>query len=142
MLLVLDSNEYIFSFGFFRKETSRILLDTIVELIPRYSIRIPRLIAREVQRNLTPEEYTEFIHFLHTLDIEIDDDASVPFEIGAKYESQGLKSADAFIAAFTEWVGADVLITENRHFLTRRTDLPFKVLIAEQFLRSVSHHNS
>lgn len=45
-----------------------------------------------------------------------DEDIVVPFEIAFKYETKGLKPADAFIAAFTEWVGADVLVTENRHF--------------------------
>jgi hypothetical protein len=59
----------------------------------------------------------------------------VPFELGAKYESTGLKSADAFIAAYTEWVGADVVVTENRHLVTRRIDLPFRILQAEECLR-------
>lgn len=65
----------------------------------------------------------------------IDEDFVVPFELGTKYEARGLKPADAFIAAYTEWVGADALVTENRHFLTRQTDLPFRVLTAEQCLK-------
>lgn len=61
----------------------------------------------------------------------IDEDAFVPFELGAKYEWKGLKPADAFIAAYVEWVGAEVLISENRHFLHRHADLPFRVMSAD-----------
>jgi hypothetical protein len=57
--------------------------------------------------------------------------------LGVKYEIKGLKPADAFIAAYTEWVGAEVLVTENRHFLNRHTDLPFKVLTAEECLKLI-----
>ena len=59
----------------------------------------------------------------------------MPFELGAKYESMGLKPADAFIAAYAEWVGANVLVTENRHFLTLYLDLPFRILPAEKSLK-------
>ena len=65
----------------------------------------------------------------------MDEDFVVPFELGVRYETRGLKAADAFIAAYTEWAGAEFLVTENRHFLTRRSDLPFKVLTAEQTLK-------
>lgn len=53
------------------------------------------------------------------------------------YEAKGLKPAGAFIAAYAEWVGADVLVTENRHFLNHHPDLPFKVLTAEKCLNLI-----
>jgi uncharacterized protein (DUF2164 family) len=62
---------------------------------------------------------------------------SYAIELGAKYEKKGLKDADALIAAFTEWVGADVLVTENRHFLNCQADLLFKVLTAEKYLNFI-----
>jgi len=65
----------------------------------------------------------------------IDEDFVVPFELGAKYEAEGLKSADAFIAAYVEWTGADALVTENRHFLSQRNNLPFKVLNAADCIK-------
>ena len=136
MLLVLDSNEYIFSFGLLKKASSVTLVDLIVETLPVNSIRIPRLIAEEVCRHLTPEEFKEFIGFVTNL-TAIDEDFVVPFELGAKYESLGLKPADAFIAAYVEWTGADALITENRHFLKNRSDLSFKVLTAKDCLRLI-----
>jgi hypothetical protein len=57
--------------------------------------------------------------------------------IRLNYETKGLKPADAFIAAYAEWVGADVLVTENRHFLSCNPDLPFKVLTAEKCLKLI-----
>ena len=141
MLFVLDSNEYIFTFGLRKKESCQDLLDRLSELVPIHGIRISRLIVREVQRNLAPEESAEFFRFLKVT-AEVDEDIFVPFEFGAKYEVRGLKPADAFIAAYTEWVGADALVTENRHFLTRRSDLPFKILTAEQCLKFIAHSSS
>lgn len=91
------------------------------------------MIVEEVRRNLVPEVFREFLEFLLAL-TPIDEDLFVPFELGVKYEAKGFKSADAFIAAYTEWVGADVLVTENRHFLSHHLGLPFKVLTAEKCL--------
>ena len=133
MLLVLDSNEYIFSFGFFSGPFAAKLVDAVLATYPLHSIRIPRLIVEEVRRNLTHEEYKEFIGFITNI-TTIDEDFVVPFELGAKYEMFGLKSADAFIAAYVEWTGADALVTENRHFLRRHENLQFSILTAEACL--------
>ena len=133
MLLVLDSNEFIFGFGVARKPSCEALLDSITEA-PANSIRIPRLIVEEVGRHLTPEEFREFIDFIMSLTI-IDEDFVVPFELGSKYEAEGFKSADAFIAAYVEWTGADALVTENRHFLRQRDNLSFRVLNAADCIK-------
>ncbi len=47
MLLVLDSNEFIFGFGIARKPSCETLLDALIESSP-HSLRIPRLIIEEV----------------------------------------------------------------------------------------------
>lgn len=133
MLLVLDSNEYIFAFGLSRKPICENLLDTILDTFPTHGMRIPRLISEEVRCNLTTEEYREFIELINNLTY-IDEDIVVPFELGVRYEIIGLKPADAFIAAYVEWTGADVLVTENRHFLKRHSSLSFKILNAENCL--------
>ncbi len=135
MRLVLDTNEYLFAFGLLKEPACEELIAVIVEQSPRHSLRIPAKIAEEVRRKLTGEAFREFIGFLNTLSITIDEDFLVPFELGAKYESKGLKPADALIAAYVEWVGADALITENRHFLSRQSELPFKVFTAKKSLR-------
>jgi len=134
LLLVLDSNEYIFSFGFLKAPSSRELLDIIVDNFPAHSLRLPRLVSDEVRRNLSSEEYKDFIDFVNDL-THIDENFVVPFETGFKYEILGLKPADSFIAAYADWVGADALVSENRHFLRRNDNLPFAVVTAEECLR-------
>ncbi len=134
MLLVLDSNEYIFSFGLLRERDCKKLIEVIRNKYPKHIIRTPRLIIEEVGHHLTPEDFREFIEFISAL-TTIDENILVPFELGAKYESKGLKPADAFIAAYAEWVGADILVTENRHFLTLHIDLPFRILPAKKCLK-------
>ncbi len=134
MLLVLDSNEYIFAFGASIDPTPRSLLKRILDEYPLHSIRLPRLITEEVRRNLSPESNRNFMTFVTGL-AEIDEDFVVPFDLGAKYEAFGFKEADAFISAYAEWVGANALVTENRHFLKRTDNLPFLVVTAEECLR-------
>ena len=124
MLLVLDTNIYIFGFGLSTKPSCEQLLDALISTSSLCSIRIPRLIVEEVRRNLAPEYFKEFISFVTDI-VYVDEDLVVPFELGSKYEFMGLKPADAFIAAYTEWVGADALVTENRHFLSQNPNLPF-----------------
>jgi len=134
--LVLDANEYIFALGLFRKQSCESLLKLLIDNFPSHSISICRTIVEEVRANLTPKEFHHFIKFINTF-TTIDEDFFIPFEIGVKYETRGLKEADALIAAYTEWVGADALVTENRHFLNHHSDLPFKVLTAEECLKLI-----
>ncbi|MBI4651029.1 type II toxin-antitoxin system VapC family toxin [Candidatus Desantisbacteria bacterium] len=137
MQFVIDSNEYIYAFGLLSElEKSSQLLDTLIDNIETYNIRIPRTIFEEVRRNLSPEAFREFNEFINNV-TEIDEDFVVPFELGSKYEAKGFKSADAFIAAYTEWTGSDILVSENRHFLTQHSNLPFKVLTAEKCLKII-----
>ncbi len=136
LLFVLDSNEYIFAFGIFKKTACEAFLNAILDTFPKHTIRIPRMIVEEVGRHLTPEGYREFIAFIINL-TTIDEDIFVPFELGARYEAQGLKPADAFIAAYAEWTGANALVTENRHFLSRHSTLLFRVLNAEDCLKII-----
>lgn len=138
MLVVLDANEYIFGLGSRRERACEQLLDTVVRRTPAITARIPRLIVNEVRRNLSPEAFREFLSILTMLRLTIDEDSVAPIELGIQYEALGLKPADAFIAAYTEWVGAAMLITENRHFLSRHSNLPFQVLTAEHALKRLS----
>ena len=57
--------------------------------------------------------------------------------LDAILDTEGLKPADAFIAAYVEWTGAYALVTENRHFLNRHSTLPFKVLNAGGCLKLI-----
>jgi uncharacterized protein (DUF2164 family) len=132
--LVLDSNEYIFGLGFARKKSCEAILEFLTDNFPSHSISICRTIVEEVRTNLLTKEFHTFIRLIN-LFTSIDEDFLVPFELGVKYERMGLKEADAFIAAYAEWVGADVLVTENRHFLTKHSNLSFKILNADDCLK-------
>ncbi len=136
MRFVIDSNEYVFAFGHSKEVKARGLLDKLLKEAHLYSIRLPRTIFEEVERNLPLEAFREFNKFISPLTF-IDEDIVVPFEIVFQYEAIELKPADAFIAAYTEWTGADALITENRHFLTLHSNLPFKILTAEKCLKLI-----
>ena len=133
MLLVLDTNEYIFGFGLAEDADCKKLIESLQEKSPKHNIRIVRLIVEETRRNLSLEIFKEFILFISKL-TSIDEDIVVPFELAAKYESMGFSPEDAFISAYTELVGAEILVSENRHFLSHRDDLPFKVFTAEKVL--------
>ena len=135
--LVVDSNEYIFAFGPAKADASFALIERLLETSDSHIVRLPRTIFEEVKRNLSPEYLREFIAFINAFTI-IDEDFFVPFEIGARYEAMGLKEADALIAAYAEWVGADALVTENRHFLSKNPHLPFKVMTADKCLKLIS----
>lgn len=134
MLIVLDSNEFIFALGE-QEPNARILLDILFAKTSPHSLRIPRTVFEEVKRNLYGEALREFIELLLSAHIPIDEDTLVTFELGAKYEAIGFKPADALIAAYAEYVGADILVSENRHFLSRRTNLPFKICSAGACLK-------
>ena len=136
MPFVIDSNVYIFGFGFVKVPACSNLILTIIEKYNLHTLRISRRIVEEVRSHLSPEDFAKFIKVINIL-TKIDEDFVVPFEIAVKYEAKGFKPADAFIAAYTEWVGADALVTENRHFLSLHSNLPFKVVTAEKCLKLI-----
>ena len=131
MRFVLDTNEFIGAFKAKPNPTVSNLLNKLTT--EQHPLFITRTIINEVRRNLSTINFSRFIKFIHII-ATIHEDAFVPFEIGIKYGSLGLKPADTFIAAYCEWIKADVLVSENRHFLTRTSNLPFKVLTAEKTL--------
>lgn len=137
MQLVLDSNEYLLAVGPLRNPACERLLEILIERAPAHELRVPRLVISEVRRNIAAEVFRDLLVTIQQM-TTIDEDLVVPFELAIKYEAKGLKPADAFIAAYAEWVGADALVSENRHFLIRRTDLPFRVLTADQALRALA----
>lgn len=137
MQLVIDANVYIFGLGLVEVPSCKELILTILEKPSLYILRISRNIVEEIRRHLSPEDFHEFITIVNRI-TKVDEDFLIPFELGAKYEIKGLKPSDALIAAYVEWIGADVLVTENRHFLSRQKDLSFKVINAEGCLKILS----
>jgi len=54
-----------------------------------------------------------------------------------KYLELGLAEEDVVIAAFTEWLGAKYLVSENRHFLEELKTEAFQVVDAAKFLNMI-----
>lgn len=131
---VLDSNEFIFAL----RDEKEFCVDVLKLTGIRFTALISHTIVEEVFLRLKELEGKDFasliIHIIKNLKLEITDDSQIPLEIVEKYESRGAKKGDALIAAFTEWVGADYLITENRHFLKEIKIDKFKAINAENFI--------
>ena len=136
MKLVIDANEYIFAFGIVEETPNRTLLDYLLIHSARNKTFICRTIINEVQRNLVAPRLKDFFDYVYSVCI-VDEDYIVPFELGAVYENEGLKPADAFIAAYAEHIGANLLVSENRHFLSHHSGLPFHVVKAVECLRQL-----
>ncbi len=115
MLLVIDSNVYIFGFGFVKVLSCRKLIFTIIEKHKLHTLRISRRIVEEVRSHLSPEDFVKFIKVINTLTI-IDEDIVVPFEIVVKYETEGLKPAIAEIEVY--------IVNTSPRMLTSNNDIP------------------
>ncbi|MBI4063712.1 MAG: hypothetical protein HY401_05365 [Elusimicrobia bacterium] len=101
-----------------------------------YRIRIVRAIVDEVTSKLSPEQAKEFFAVVNLVTV-IDENWVIPFELGEKYLSF-LKKGDAAIAAYTEFVGAKALVSENRrHFYQYRDKFPFAVWDAAACLKEL-----
>ncbi len=130
MRICIDSNQFILALTQADPEAEELILN-----LAEFDVFVPRLVMKEVTRNLAADR----VDYLHRL---IADnarfhivDASTPPELIEKYVALGLPAkADALIGAFTAWVGAQYLISDNRHFLSLTTE-PFEVLQPGEFLQ-------
>lgn len=97
---------------------------------------IPRLVAQEVTRNLRSRaQVRQFYRLFHNRQFAFIIDDPVPENLVSKYVTLGLPAkADAFIGAFAEWMGAQYLISDNRHFLRDLETEAFDVLNADEFI--------
>jgi len=130
MRVCIDSNQFILALTRADPDAEDLMLN-----LAEFDVFIPRLVMKEVGRNLDAEQ----VRYLHQLIADNPRfhiiDASIPPELIEKYIALGLPAkADALIGAFTEWVGAQYLISDNRHFLSLTTDA-FEVLRPGDFLR-------
>ena len=134
MRIVLEANEYILGVRHDGHPSCRHLLRTLADDPSRCELRITRTIVDEVRSNLADRDTRVFFRLIRRL-TALDEDWAVPDDVCAEYEARGLKASDASIAAYAEYVEADCLVSENRHFLSRRSGLPFRVVTAEEFTR-------
>ncbi len=134
---VLDSNQFIFGL----RDKEEFCVDVLKLVGIKFSALISDLIIEEVFSRLKELEGKDFasllIHIIKNLKIEIIADNLIPPQIIEKYRRRGAKESDALIAAFTEWVGADYLVTENRHFLREVRIDAFRTINAEDFIKVI-----
>lgn len=133
MQVVLDSNEFLFAFLAKKKECILVL-----HACKSLKAVIPSIVLEEVSENIKIESGKDKSGAVRKFISEsgwfkVIDDNQIPNILLEKYITKSLKKEDAIIGAFTEWVGAKYLISENRHFLKLNTK-DFKVLSAKQFL--------
>jgi hypothetical protein len=130
MRICIDSNQFILGIAAANPDAA-----ALMEVLPKLEIVLPRLVVLEVVRNLERLRLDKqfFLLLGHLKDLSIVDDP-IPEELVTKYVALGLPDkADAFIGAFSEWVGASYLISDNRHFLSLATEA-FRVLPPGEFL--------
>ncbi len=128
-VLILDTNEYIFGLTG-TKQSSAELLDRVGDL----TVVIPAMVVREVRVNLEHRYQLgkEFFRLLATGKNFTILWADPPQEIIEKHIALGFAEEDAAIAAAAEWVSAEFVISENRHFLQRKIGLSFQTINAEK----------
>ncbi|MBI2106976.1 PIN domain-containing protein [Candidatus Woesearchaeota archaeon] len=128
--LVLDSNEYVFYFDNKTEDMQRLLALNNVEIF------LNDLIFREVIRNLRKDLVIDFINLIKSPKFNVSWD-NIPEEVIEKYKKLELKKGDIIIASFCDSIGADCLISENRHFLKSNEIRSFKIVNLKKFLERV-----
>jgi hypothetical protein len=131
MLICIDSNQFIFGIDQTAPDSAELL-----RVLRVFEVAIPRLVVQEVARNLrTPEQVKLFYRLLKDSPRLLIVDEPVPAELITKYATLGLpEKADTVIGAFSEWVGAKYLISDNRHFLKELKTEAYEVLTPGEFL--------
>ncbi len=131
MRICIDSNQFIFGIA-----GTDPAAETLMLLLPHLDVVVPRLVMKEVTRNLNQAQTKSFYDLLGKAPHFKIIDEPVPSALVIKYINLGLPGkADAFIGAFVEWQGAQYLVSDNRHFLVRLTGAAFEVLTPEKFIQ-------
>src|SRR3989338_5117715 len=132
---VIDSNEIILRLTT-ENTSSAIFIIKLNELKDKYEFIISDDIYQEVMRNIpnyTKEKFSKLLEFK----IITINDFLTDVELFQKYKNLGFKKGDIAIASFADKENADILISENRHFLKWLQTRKFKILNAEQFLKEI-----
>jgi hypothetical protein len=126
--LVLDSNEYILGIPANNAGCAK-LMDQLGDL----KVYVPSMVVKEVRRNFQRhyELGREFFRLISKSKNITVLWSEPPEELILKYINLGFAEEDAAIAACVEWVGAEYLISENRHFLSRSEQVAFEIVDAE-----------
>ena len=96
-------------------------------------VYVPSMVVKEVRRNFQRhyELGREFFRLVSKSKNITVLWSEPPEELILKYINLGFAEEDAAIAACVEWVGAEYLISENRHFLSQSEQVAFEIVDAE-----------
>jgi predicted nucleic acid-binding protein len=130
--IALDTNVWIYGL---RQDQNFFACSELLENLRAFQAVIPRQVLAELQANLTAEESRHFWQLIHapTSRVEISWDAA-PAEPLDRYRRLGCRRGDAAVAAQSEFLGAEVLVTENRELLRGAPNLPFRLLTSSALL--------
>lgn len=133
MRICIDSNQFIFGISGSDADSERLML-----LLPQLNVFIPRLVMKEVTRNLNDENVKRLYTILRKAPQITIIDEFAPRALVEKYLRLGLREkGDAFIGAFAEWQQVKYLISDNRHFLAELSDSPFLIVTPERFRQQI-----
>jgi len=131
MRICIDSNQFIFGIA-----GSDPASEALMMLLPYLDVVLPRLVIREVTRNMSDAQVRMLYTLLNKAPRVVIIEEPVPTVLVDKYVALGLREkADAVIAAFAEWQGAKYVISDNRHFLVELHSDAFEVLSPDEFLQ-------
>lgn len=134
-IVALDTNEFIFAL---RKDEAHPASEMLLfDKLSVLSVYLALPIFLELQRNLTGDEVRGALRALNKAKALIWDYSLAPDDAVSRWRQRGARKGDAVIAAHLEAKSVDYFISENRHFLTELTGLPFKVLTAREALESL-----
>jgi hypothetical protein len=131
--VALDTNEYVFAI---RRSRQFPACQQMLRVgLHKLAVYLPLQIILEVNRNLYKEEMAAVYRLLRGARDLIQDFTPPQDSLIDHYSNLGAKDGDARICAQLHSAEIKWLISENRHFLTEITDLPFTVLTAEDVLK-------
>lgn len=131
MRICIDSNQFIFGIA-----GSDPTSEALMKLLPHLDVVLPRIIVKEVTRNLNDVQTKALYNLLQLAPRILIVEEPVPVDLVRQYVQRGLREkGDAIIGAFAEWHHADYIISDNRHFLRELQSKAFEVLSPNEFLQ-------
>ncbi|MCP4112562.1 MAG: type II toxin-antitoxin system VapC family toxin [Desulfobacteraceae bacterium] len=112
MVISLDTNIWIFGFPGGDTFCEKIILN-----LPRFDTIVPNQVRCELERNLPRQYMKRFYQLALESGVQFDFE-HVPETYIAMFEQKGLKKGDAIIGAFCEWRRVDIIVSDNRDFLS------------------------
>lgn len=123
---MLDTNVWIFGL---REHPEFPASSILLRNLPKLFVKIPRQILLELRANLTEEELNYLFKLLNRYPDHFEIRwAKVRTKLINRYLKLGCKLGDAAVAAHIEELKIDILVTENRDFLSEIKELPFQVM--------------